>query len=65
MSGDIACPGCGSSLADRQKRADQYPDEAIPTDLSECQYCGAEKCCLCDMGDDVECISCDSEGADT
>lgn len=54
------CPGCGSTPADREKRAAQYPDDNIPTKLQECPHCGTKKCCMCDMGDDVECISCEN-----
>lgn len=24
-------------------------------------HCGADKCCMCDMGDDVRCMSCENE----
>ena len=55
---DDECPGCGSSFLDRERRAAQYPDDKLPTGLSTCPHCGSQKCSMCDMGDDVECISC-------
>jgi hypothetical protein len=58
---DDDCPGCGSSLGDRQRKAQQFPGEDIPTGLIDCPHCGTKKCCLCDMGDDVQCISCEQE----
>jgi hypothetical protein len=58
---DGECPGCGSSHEDRLKRSQQHPEDGIPTGLSDCPHCGAKKCCMCDMGDDTDCISC--EGA--
>ena len=30
-----------------------------PHGLSDCPHCGATKCCICDLGDDVECGNCD------
>ena len=51
---DDECPSCGASAGDRKRNK---PDE--PQGLSECPHCGGEKCCMCDMGDDVECGSCD------
>ncbi len=51
---DDECPGCGATARDRR---DNKPNS--PQGLSECPQCGAEKCCMCDMGDDVECASCD------
>jgi hypothetical protein len=50
------CPGCGATADDRKKNR---PEDQ--QGLSECRHCGALKCCMCDMGDDVECISCDPE----
>lgn len=50
---DDACPGCGSSAKDRAKNR---PDD--PQGITECPHCGTGKCCICDMGDDVECGSC-------
>lgn len=55
------CPGCGSSLADREERARQSPEDNLPTGLLDCPHCGAKKCAMCDMGDDVECVSCGDE----
>ena len=49
------CPGCGASESERRRGK---PGEA--QGLSECPWCGAEKCCMCDMGDDIECMSCDT-----
>jgi len=50
------CPGCGAAAIDRAKNK---PTE--PQDLVNCPHCGTEKCCMCDMGDDVECASCGQE----
>ena len=61
---DEECHGCGSSLADRQKYAQRNAttdEEPIPTGFSDCPRCGAKKCCMCDMGDDVGCLSCDTD----
>lgn len=49
------CPSCDSTYKDRNDTGNTY------TGLSECPYCGTEKCCICDMGDDVECPSCYNE----
>ena len=38
-------------------RAKNRPED--PQGLSTCLYCNADKCCMCDMGDDVECGNCD------
>lgn len=59
MIEDDECGGCGSTLAERQKRRDKYPDDDVPTGLTRCPHCDADKCCMCDMGDDTECASCD------
>ncbi|TDX11930.1 hypothetical protein EDF88_4528 [Buttiauxella sp. BIGb0552] len=40
------CNGCGN----------EAPDE-----LYECPHCGAEKCNMCDMGDNVACNNCPEE----
>ena len=53
---DDECPSCGATDVDRKRNK---PDE--PQGLSECPQCGAEKCCMCDMGDDVECGNCPDE----
>jgi hypothetical protein len=53
---DDECPGCGATAEDRK---DNKPNE--PQGLATCPSCGAEKCCMCDMGDDVECVSCPEE----
>lgn len=54
---DDECPGCGATEGDRLRNK---PD--APQGLEECPGCGAMKCCMCDMGDDVQCISCEGEG---
>lgn len=51
---DDECPSCGATAGDRLRNK---PGE--PQGLETCPYCNAEKCCMCDMGDDVECPSCD------
>lgn len=61
---DDNCPGCGSSPTDRLKKAEQAKnqyDEVLPIDLANCPHCGALKCCMCDMGDDTDCISCEGD----
>lgn len=58
---DEQCPGCGSDLADRERYRQQNGDESIPLDLTTCPHCGSKKCCMCDMGDDVECVSCNND----
>ncbi len=60
LDDDESCPGCGSSLVDRQGYAKRNaaPGDDIPMGLLDCPHCGSKKCCMCDMGDDVECISC-------
>lgn len=55
---DDDCPGCGSSLADREDYRKRNKDDSIPTGLKNCPHCGSQKCAMCDMGDDVECGSC-------
>lgn len=50
------CPGCGATAKDRARNK---PGE--PQGLETCPHCDTEKCCMCDMGDDVECISCNSD----
>lgn len=32
-----------------------------PESKTTCPHCGADKCNVCDMGDDVECANCASE----
>ena len=61
---DEECPGCGSSFTDRverSKRSVKEYGETLPTELTNCPHCGSLKCCMCDMGDDVECISCGND----
>lgn len=54
MNDDDDCPGCGATSADRgRNKRDQ------PQGLAQCPHCSSYKCCMCDMGDDVECISCE------
>ena len=48
------CQGCGATAKDRKENK---PD--APQGLEDCPFCGHTKCCMCDMGDDVECPSCD------
>lgn len=55
---DDECPGCGSSPADRRDYAARHGDPRIPLGLQNCPHCGTGKCCMCDLGDDVECVSC-------
>lgn len=55
---ETECPGCGSTLADREAKQARSPGDEIPVTLSKCPHCEASKCCMCDMGDDVECLSC-------
>ena len=63
---DDECQACGSSLSDREKFVAQNKDlgneggEASATTFADCPHCGSKKCCMCDMGDDVECLSCDA-----
>ena len=47
------CEGCGSTAEDRKKNR---PNDRQGTSI--CPHCGTEKCCMCDMGDDVECGNC-------
>ena len=57
MSTDTAdeeCGGCGATPRDRWVNK---PDE--PQGITTCDYCGGDKCCMCDMGRDVGCIACD------
>lgn len=59
---DGECPSCGSSLSDRQTYAadNQHPgNPPLPTNLLTCPHCRANKCIMCDMGDDVACLSCE------
>lgn len=58
MNDDDECPGCGSSLADREVYRERNKDDAIPLDLKNCPHCSSLKCCMCDTGDDVECLNC-------
>lgn len=57
--GENECPGCGSTLADRTTYAAGADD--VPLGFRDCPHCGTAKCCMCDMGDDVECVSCDGD----
>lgn len=61
---DRACRGCDATLAERerhQKEAGGSPDDL---GFRYCRGCGGEKCCVCDMGDDVECGNCDDSDLD-
>jgi len=53
------CPGCGATAVARKNNKPDHPQG-----LEECPYCGNLKCCMCDMGDDVECPSCDLDSDD-
>lgn len=54
MEDDDDCPGCGSTAVERgRNKRDQ------PQGLKQCPHCSSYKCCMCDMGDDVECGSCE------
>lgn len=53
---DAVCQGCGATSAERRQSNPMQPQG-----LSDCPHCGAEKCSMCDMGDDVECGNCDAE----
>lgn len=64
MEDDDNCPACGSSLGDRENYRKQNKDDAIPLGLKNCPHCGSAKCCMCDMGDDVSCLSCEGGGDD-
>lgn len=50
---DEVCAGCGATAADRSSIMPNAPQG-----LSACPVCEAEKCCICDMGDDVDCANC-------
>ena len=50
------CPACGATAKDRKRSGAD-----MPQGLSECPFCGTEKCWMCDMGDDVECNYCEPE----
>lgn len=56
---DLICCGCGATADERQRLR---PD--MPQGLSVCPYCDAEKCAVCDMGDDVECGNCPDDADD-
>jgi hypothetical protein len=60
VSNTNECPGCGSSLKDREAYRKSNKDDTISLDLRSCPHCGSLKCCMCDGGDDVECLSCDT-----
>jgi len=56
------CPACGSRMRDREDYIKRTcdPKDGVTTELAKCPFCGADKCCMCDMGDDVRCLSCES-----
>lgn len=47
------CQGCGATANERKRNQPTQPQG-----LANCPHCGADKCCLCDMGDDVNCGNC-------
>lgn len=49
------CDGCGSTADERSI----HNPEGFG--LTICPSCKATKCIMCDMGDDVECASCDPD----
>lgn len=58
------CPGCGSTPKDRADylaRNNDADHDADDDKLRSCPHCGSLKCCMCDMGDDVECVSCNTD----
>ena len=66
---DETCPGCGSSHTDRKNRCDQlamlFPDEgAYEPFLMKCRFCGGDKCVVCDLGSNVQCLLCDDDPED-
>lgn len=50
---EILCPDCSDSC--------ECPScgRENPEQVKECPHCGSLKCSTCDMGDDVECPSCE------
>lgn len=50
---DDECLGCGATWTYRFRN-----QSGAPQGLETCPHCGSEKCCMCDMGDDIECCSC-------
>jgi hypothetical protein len=58
------CSGCGSTRADREQYRKKNSDDTISVDTKLCPHCGAQKCCMCDMGDDVACTACEGHGDD-
>ena len=53
---DDECRGCGAGPYDRR-----HNKPSDPQGLSSCPHCGSDKCCMCDLGDDVECGNCPNE----
>ena len=53
---DDECDGCGSTAGYRATNK-----KTEPQGLSTCPHCGSDKCCMCDMGDEVECGQCQSD----
>jgi hypothetical protein len=49
-------PACGAAARDRAQNKPRSQQG-----LETCPYCNSEKCCMCDMGDDVECAACSVE----
>jgi DNA-directed RNA polymerase subunit RPC12/RpoP len=59
MTTDIVeCPGCGSHQEEREEYIKDVINSDVSTALTTCPHCGVKKCCLCDLGNDVKCISC-------
>ncbi len=58
---DDECDGCGSTPSERARLAAGSPSDDVPLGLSSCPHCGACKCAMCDLGDDVECGNCPDE----
>ena len=50
------CNGCGATAEDRKA---SKPD--ADQELFRCNNCGADKCCICDLGRDVLCANCPDE----
>jgi hypothetical protein len=61
---DNECPGCGSTPTNRDRFIEKLPEDErdqVNADFMHCPHCDSVKCCMCDMGDDVSCISCEKE----
>jgi len=63
---DEECKCCGSR-PDARKRYLGGIDASERTKVEEftkCPFCSSQKCCMCDMGNDVRCTSCVDEEED-